>query len=235
VLPGTPHDVSDPLPTLHVATPGHFWTAPASGVVGGTYTLHGRGLLPHHVYQLTWWTTKGSHVSGQGYAPLAVSLGSVTTNGAGAFQQAETVPSDLGGPPHRITLATGGKVVATTAFRIFPKVEAITPNPAPEGSLVTVTILGGGWTDYDNIYSVDYDNSYIGFGCAFNSQGNLQIQFRATGKPGLHFIDIYPSIWKGQQTLPNYYVAPQLTYQADHPGDWLPAFHLVLRVTAPAH
>lgn len=235
VLPGTPHDVSDPLPTLHAPAQGKLWTTPASGVVGGAYTLHGRGLKPNCRYQLTWWTTKGSHVSGNGYGPLPVALGSVTTNASGAFRLSETVPADLGGPPHRITLARDGTIVARTAFRIFPKVVAITPNPAPEGSLVTITILGGGWTDYDNIYSVDYDNGYIGFGCAFNSQGNLQIQFRATGKPGIHFVDIYPSIWKGKQALPNYYLAPQLTYRADHPGDWLPAFHLVLRVTAPAH
>lgn len=235
VLPGTPHDVSDPLPTLRGPAVGKLTATPGSGVVGGTFALSGHGLAPRRRYDLTWWTTKGSHVSGQGYVSLPVSLGAVKTDATGAFRQTEIVPSDLGGPPHRITLSQGGKTVAATTFRIFPKVEAITPNPAPQGSLVTVTLLGGGWTDYDNIYSVDYDNSFIGFGCAFNSQGNLQIQFRATGKPGLHFIDIYPSIWKGKQALPNYYLAPQLTYGADHPGDWLPAFHLVLRVTARAH
>ncbi|MCY0899738.1 MAG: hypothetical protein OWU33_12545 [Firmicutes bacterium] len=225
VLPGTPKNVSNPLPQLHNPASGKLTATPASGVVGGTLTLVGQHLAPHHRYTLTWWTMKASHVSGHGYAPVAVPWGSVTTNAAGAFRVHETVPSDLGGPPHRITLSDGSAVVATTFFRIFPKVVAITPNPAPEGSLVTVTLLGGGWTDYDN--------SFIGFGCAFSSQGNLQIQLRATGKPGLHFIDLYPSIWKGQDTLPNYYLVPQLTYNADHPGDWLPAFHLVLRVTAP--
>ncbi|MCL5065612.1 MAG: hypothetical protein M1600_11165 [Firmicutes bacterium] len=233
VLPGTPQDVSNPLPTLS-APKGRYLTASVgSGVVGSAYTLIGHGLKPNHRYSLTWWTTKGSHVSGNGYSALAVPMGTVVTNKAGAFRLPETVPSDLGGPAHKITLSNQGKVISATSFRIFPKVIAISPNPAPEGSLVTVTLLGGGWTDYDNIYAVDYDNGYVGFGCAFNSQGNLQIQFRATGKPGIHFIDLYPSIWKGKQTLPNPYLLPQLTYNADHPGDWLPAFHLVLKVTAP--
>ncbi len=233
VLPGSPTDVSNALPVLP-AVKGRYLTASVgSGVVGSAYTLVGHGLQANHRYTLTWWTTKGSHVSGQGYAPLAISMGTVVANQAGDFRLPETVPSDLGGPAHRITLSNNGKVISSTSFRIFPKIVAVTPNPAPEGSLVTVTLLGGGWTDYDNIYSVDYDNGYIGFGCAFNSQGNLQIQFRATGNPGLHFIDLYPSIWKGKQTLPNPYLVPQLTYNADHPGDWLPAFHLVLKVTTP--
>ncbi|PSR23913.1 MAG: hypothetical protein C7B45_01105 [Sulfobacillus acidophilus] len=233
VLPETPHNTTDKLPTLQPAPVGKFVANPASGVVGSTFTLTGHGLKSHQHYQVTWWTVKGSHVSGQGYATEAIPFGLVTPNAHGAFKVIDTVPSDLGGPPHRITLSLGQHVIAATTFRIFPKVETVAPDPAPQGSLVTITILGGGWTDYDNIYSVDYDNSFVGFGCAFNSQGNLQIQLRATGKPGLHFIDIYPSVWKGTQSLPNYYLVPQLTYNADHPGDWLPAFHVVLRVTAP--
>ncbi len=233
VLPGTPADVSSPLPTLS-APQGRYLTASVgSGVVGSAYTLIGHGLKPNHHYRLTWWTTKGSHVSGNGYSAVAVPMGTVVTNKTGAFRLPETVPSDLGGPAHQITLSNQGKVISAISFQIFPKVIAVSPNPAPEGSLVTVTLLGGGWTDYDNIYAVDYDNGFVGFGCAFNSQGNLQIQFRTTGNPGIHFIDLYPSIWKGKQTLPNSYLLPQLTYNADHPGDWLPAFHLVLKVIAP--
>ncbi len=233
VLPGIPKDTSDALPTLPTEVGSHIAASPGSGVVGSSYTLHGRGLLPHHTYDLTWWTMKGSHVSSAGYRKMAVPLGTVTTDSHGSFRKAMTVPSDLGGPAHTITLTSQSRVVSKTAFRIFPKVELVTPNPAPQGSLITVEILGGGWTYYDNIYSVNYDNSFIGFGCAFNSQGNLQIQLRATGAPGFHFIDIYPSIWKGKQTLPNPYLLPQLTYNADHPGDWLPAFHLVIKVIGP--
>ncbi len=231
VLAATPRTVSDALPRLNAATGGKLVASPASGVVGASYTLIGHGLAPVHRYTLTWWTTKGSHVSGRGYGTLLRTMGTVTTTTQGTFRRVAKVPPDLGGPAHRITLTSDGKLVATTQFRIFPKLVAVTPNPAPEGSLVTITLLGGGWTYYDNIYSVDYDNGFVGFGCAFNSQGDLQIQLRATGRPGVHFIDLYPSIWKGRQTLPNPYLLPQLTYNRDHPGDWIPSFHLLLRVT----
>ena len=48
-----------------------------------------------------------------------------------------------------------------------------------------------------------YDNAYIGYACAFNSQGDVTIHMEATGAPGWHFIDLYPGIYKGTETLPD--------------------------------
>ncbi|WAH37159.1 hypothetical protein [Alicyclobacillus dauci] len=78
---------------------------------------------------------------------------------------------------------------------------------------------------------MDYDNSWIGYGCGFNSHGDLQFQIHATGSPGVHYVDIYPTVYKGNQALPNPYVVPHLTYAKDHPGDDLPAFHIAYTVT----
>jgi hypothetical protein len=71
----------------------------------------------------------------------------------------------------------------------------------------------------------------MGYACGFNSHGDVHIQIPAVGGPGYHFIDIYPSPYMSKHLLPNWYGMPQLTYLQDHPGDSLPAFHLVVRVT----
>ena len=47
---------------------------------------------------------------------------------------------------------------------------------------------GVGWTETANISTVVYDNNYIGYACAFNSQGDVEILLHATGEAGLHFL-----------------------------------------------
>ena len=52
-----------------------------------------------------------------------------------------------------------------------------------------------------------YDNNYTGYVCAFNSQGDIEIFMKATGAPGMHYIDLYPGIYKGTETRPNNFTA----------------------------
>ena len=77
-----------------------------------------------------------------------------------------------------------------------------------------------------------YDNTYIGYSCAFNSQGDIEIFLKATGAPGWHFIDLYPGIYKGTETDLSNYRMPQLTYAADHPAEDLPAIRYAFEVIA---
>jgi hypothetical protein len=84
-----------------------------------------------------------------------------------------------------------------------------------------------GWTETANISTVVYDNNYIGYACAFNSQGDVEILLHATGEAGLHFIDLYPAIDKGKETRPLNFRIPQLSYADDHPGEDLPVFALL--------
>ena len=76
-----------------------------------------------------------------------------------------------------------------------------------------------------------YDDNYTGYVCAFNSQGDVEIIIKATGAPGWHYIDLYPGIYKGMETRPRNFLIPQLTYDKDHPGEDLPAFHFAFEVT----
>ena len=89
-----------------------------------------------------------------------------------------------------------------------------------EGQEFTINLRGVGWTQLDNTLAVDYDNSYIGYGCGFNSQGYTVIHLFATGGVGTHIIDLYPQLYTNQPSFANtpYGIAPVLTYANDFPG-----------------
>ena len=52
-----------------------------------------------------------------------------------------------------------------------------------EGQEFTISINGVGWTQLDNTLGVDYDNSYMGYGCGFNSNGYMVVHLHATAVP----------------------------------------------------
>ena len=71
----------------------------------------------------------------------------------------------------------------------------------------------------------------MGYACGFNSQGDVVINFKASGPPGPHIIDLYPGIYQGPPTQPQLlYRLPQLTYADDHPGNKIPALRFMFEV-----
>ena len=126
------------------------------------------------------------------------------------------------------------RMLARTHFVIETSVVSMTPTSGPAGTPVTIHLKGVGWTEYDNIYIATYDNAYMGYACGFNSNGDVVINFTATGEPGVHLIDLYPGIYQGPSTEPQLlYRMPQLTYADDHPGNTIPALRLAFEVTRP--
>jgi hypothetical protein len=104
-----------------------------------------------------------------------------------------------------------------------------------EGQEFTVNILGVGWTQLDNTLAVDYDNSYIGYGCGFHSNGYMAVHLTATGGPGIHIIDLYPLLYSVSPNMATYYgMVPMLSGNHDDPGLALgyqvPAIHLAIRI-----
>jgi hypothetical protein len=79
---------------------------------------------------------------------------------------------------------------------------------------------GVGWTQLDNTMAVTYDNSYIGYGCGFNSNGYMVVHLTATGAPGTHIIDLSPVLYTNQPSYANtpYGMLPVLTNMNDIPG-----------------
>ncbi len=105
-----------------------------------------------------------------------------------------------------------------------------------QGQEITISLKGVGWTQFDNVLGVDYDNSYIGYGCGFNSNGYTVIHLRATGGPGVHLIDLYPMFYTQQPSFANtpYGMTPILTYSNDDPalalGYHVPSLHFAITI-----
>jgi hypothetical protein len=209
---------------------GELTSHPRFSGVGEVVTVSAAGLDAGKSYTLNWTRVIGNRIDGDGWLesskPVAEAM--ADANGNAAFEFA--TPDDLGGIHGLLvdadgTMQRGTHFVKTTAF-------PLDVTSGPVGTEFTVHLKGVGWTETSNIMHVVYDNAYIGYACAFNSQGDLTIYMQATGAPGWHFIDLYPGIYKGANEIPNNYRMPQLTYAADHPGEDLPAFRYAFEVTA---
>ncbi|MEW6047605.1 MAG: hypothetical protein AB1609_14165 [Bacillota bacterium] len=210
-----------------------LWTDPRSGPVGTPISVYGRGFPPGSQVQLTWYRLVGNRVSGKGWREEGVVLGAASADDQGTFRFPLTALDDLGGP-HRIEARASGGVSAATDFAITPSAFDIEPSSGPAGTVATIHLKGVGWTETANIYTLVYDNGYVGYACGFNSQGDVTIYLPMTGEPGWHFIGLYPGIYKGKDAggVENSRI-PQLTYADDHPGEKLPAFRFAFRITEP--
>lgn len=202
------------------------------GAVGIPTTLRGSNLPANTDLDLRWATMVGNRVSAIGFSEETRSIGNVRTGADGTFTKDLAIPDDLGGQ-HRIDVTQGDKVVAAAGLVIQPSVVSYGPTKLTAGEEVKIHLKGVGWTTYENTYAVTYDNSYIGYVCGFSTAGDVQFTVTATGAPGTHIIDLYPTIYKGQDQQPRIYSVPQLTYATDHPQRITPAIRLTV-VTAPA-
>jgi hypothetical protein len=229
VLPPAP-DEQNPPPVERPAgqQEGGTWisTDLVSGPVGTAFEVVGVGFEPDTDVDLRWYRVVGNRVGGQGWDEVAIDLASGRTDADGNLTVRTVAPGDVGGA-HRIEAVAGEEPLADAEFVITPAIEALTPQAGPWGTEIIITISGVGWTETANIYTLTYDNSYIGYACGFNSQGEVEIRLVAVGEPGWHYIDLYPAIYKGKESpgQQNFRI-PQLTFADDHPGEDLPAFHL---------
>jgi hypothetical protein len=213
---------------------GTLALTPSQGPVGTHTVLRGSGFPKDATLQMTWETFVGSRVSGNGFAPQENVMAQVKVGGDGKIEWPITVPLDLGGV-HTVVLKRGEEVLGRAPFAIETSIVSMTPMSGPAGTPVTIHLKGVGWTEYDNIYVATYDNAYMGYACGFNSQGDVVINFTASGEPGQHLIDFYPGIYQGPATEPQQlYRTAQLTYADDHPGNKIPALRFMFEVTPSA-
>lgn len=211
---------------------GGLAVSPAFVTVGTPVAVRADGLTPGKAYELAWSTTVGNRVAGEGWGEAARVIAAAKADLQGAAQFRFPAPDDLGGL-HALALAADGEK-RTGLLWIAPSALPLEVARGPAGTAFKIHLKGVGWTETANIYTVVYDNGYIGYACGFNSQGDVEIDLYATGEPGWHFIDLYPAVYKGAETRPINFRLPQLTYAADHPGEDLPAFRFAFEVTLPA-
>ena len=195
------------------------------GNVGDPTTLSGSGLPTNTEIELRWWTMVGNRVSGVGFTEEWLPLDKVMTDENGEFVYEMTIPDDLGGS-HRVDAWVDDEAVAAASMVIIPSLIEITPIELRAGETVEIHLKGVGWTTYDNTYTVVYDNSHIGYVCGFSTNGDVLFSMTVTGEPGTHLIDLYPTIYKGEEPTPKTFSVPQLTYAQDHPERALPAIRL---------
>ena len=223
----------------------------ASGPVGSEIAVHGSGFPAGETVPLTWTTTRGNDII-SGLVAATLDVGTAEVGDDGTFDAVISTPDDLGGE-HTLE-ATAGDSKAVATYTITPSVFAVTPDVVAPGEDITITVKGVGWSDTANIYTFVLDNGYIGYGCGVNSQGDVTVHLKAPGQVGTHFIQIYPSIYRGVIIAPGAPPPPRLepgqdasllpganaTFlqlpmlnHIDHPGEELPAFTLSFEVRAP--
>ncbi len=210
-----------------------------SGTVGSEIEVSGRGYPPSATVELRWSSVTGNRISGAGWQEVERTLAEVRTDADGSFALTIETPDDLGGA-HTLS-AVSGDASQAVEYVITPSVALVEPQVVEPGGDITITIKGVGWTETANIYTLLLDNGFLGYGCGFNSQGDVTIHLKAPGREGTHFIGLYPSIYQGEVTAPGgpttpdanatYLQLPMLNH-IDHPGEELPAFLLSFEVKA---
>jgi hypothetical protein len=206
------------------------------GAILSKVNVKAAGLTPNAPAQLLWTSVVGNRVNctGQCWKFTSQPLGQATVATDGTMALPVTVPDGLGGW-HAIQVAQAGKIMAQVPYfvkRSFVKA----PKVVKAGQPFYVELKGVGWTQLDNTLAVDYDNSYIGYACGFNSNGYVRVQLFATGDPGTHLIDLYPLLYTQQPAYPytQLGMVPLLGFARDAPGlaagyD-IPAIRLAIKV-----
>jgi hypothetical protein len=212
-----------------LSAPGALAVVPPFAGVGQPVAVSGTSFTPGKRYALEWTTVTGNRVGGRGWSEASRPIAEATAGSSGAVGFNFVVPDDLGGG-HALSVENGGEK-QTGSFWIKPTAFRLDVERGPAGTPFTVHLKGVGWTETANVYTVVVDNSYVGYACAFNSQGDVEIPLQATGDPGWHFIDLYPAIYRGDEQRPRNFLIPQLTFAADHPGEDLPRFRFAFEVT----
>jgi hypothetical protein len=211
-----------------------------SGDILTKVDLSASGLTPSAPVDLEWASVVGNRVNCTGvcWATLNVPLGNATSAADGTLKTNIQVPDGLGGW-HAVQVIQNGEIKAQFAFfvkRSFASAQPVSDLTLHPGQHFTIHLKGVGWTQLDNTIAVDYDNSYIGYACGFNSQGDTLVNLTASGEPGTHLIDMYPLLYTQQPSYANtpYGMIPMLSYKTDMPGlalgYQLPAMRLAITV-----
>jgi hypothetical protein len=236
-----------------------------SGPILSKVHLNVSGLSADGNYQIVWSTVVGNRVNCTGTCWVfnGLPMGQATAS-AGNISQDVTIPDNLGGW-HVIQIKQGDVIEAQVPYYVkesimpyydksgkilsmglaladksnLPEERNGSGTPMTKfkaGQEFTIAIKGVGWTQLDNTLAVTYDNSYIGYGCGFNSNGYMVVHLIATGAPGTHLIDLHPVLYTNQPSFANtpYGMLPVLSYAHDLPGLALgyqpPAIHMAITI-----
>lgn len=224
---------------LGAATTASATLSATSGSVMTKVGITASGLTPNAPVELQWSTVVGNRVncSGTCWSFVSIPLGKATASASGTVASQIEVPDGLGGW-HVVQVVQGGKVAAQVPYFVNRSFvgKGVSSLRLKRGQKFTIHLKGVGWTQLDNTIAVTYDNSYVGYGCGFNSNGDVVMNMVATGVKGTHLIDMYPLLYTQQPSYANtpYGMVPVLTYERDAPGlalgYQLPAMRLAITI-----
>lgn len=224
-----------PLP-VHVPDPdvesdARIEVTPQCGPPGTDVVLRGREFPPGETVDLAWHTHEGHRVRDIPIRPEPVPgvLPTVEADENGAFQVEFEAPNDRGAT-RPITAAVGGETVATAGFMLQAKVLDVSPRTANPGEEIEIELSGIGWPTYENAYFFLYDNKPLGYVCGLEDR-TAKTVLPASGEPGYHFIDIYPSFFDVADDEPDFELKPHLSYLDNHPIRPLPGIHMAIEIT----
>jgi hypothetical protein len=227
------------LTGLAASTAATAQLSSSTGTVNSKVAVTASGLTPNAPVDMEWSTVVGNRVNCTGtcWSFVSVPLGNASATATGSLASKISVPDGLGGW-HVVQLLQNGQVKAQVPYYVKRSIagKGVSSLTLHEGERFIVHLKGLGWTQLDNTIAVDYDNSYVGYGCGFNSNGDTMMNLVATGGPGTHLIDMYPLLYTQQPSYPNtpYGMVPVLTYAQDVPGlalgYQLPAIRLAITI-----
>lgn len=215
------------VPVTNATSGPRVMVSPNIATVGATVNVTGLGFAPDAQLPVSWSTRVGNNLNG--FNIVEKPLKNVTSSSTGTFTFAMQVPSDLEGD-HFISVQNLTRNSNATLY--VQRDAKMSPTEGPVGTEITIQLLGTGWDFNTNIVVIDYDNSYVGFACGFNSQGNITVTIPAAGAPGLHTIDLYPSVYLGppEPSQIMVYRYPIMT-PFDQP-EKVPSFHFSFLITS---
>ncbi|MEF8756730.1 MAG: hypothetical protein V5A33_00690, partial [Halobacteriales archaeon] len=198
-------------------------------------TVAGRNFPPDTEVDLVWHTHEGSYRQGIPVTthPRPDVLPTVVTDADGAFEFPFEVPRSRGST-RPISAEVEGRSVAVAGFVVQPSVERFGPRRGPVGTEIEIELAGLGWTTFETNYHLVYDNKPLGYvsGTAGeDTDSTVRTTLPASGEPGYHFVDLYPSIFDMQDDDPDFELKPHLSYVDNHPVRPMPAMHLAFEVT----
>jgi hypothetical protein len=220
------------VPTSNATSGPRISVNPNLATVGTIVNVTGSGFAPNSPLPVSWSTflKTGTYSTNlTGYSSVVGPLRNVTSNAAGSFSFDMKVPVDLEGD-HFISVANQTPNSYATLY--IERNATITPSEGPEGTPIIIQLVGTGWDWNTNIVAIDYDNAFVGYACGFNSEGNITVTIPAAGSPGIHTVDLYPSIYLGPpppSAIPVYRYPLVTPY--DHP-EKVPSFHFSFLITS---
>jgi hypothetical protein len=226
--PATEH-----YPSVDEDTDADLTVTPSSGQPGTAATIEGENFPAGTEVDLVWHTHVGHERRDESIElePRPEALPTVTADDDGGFQTEVTIPNAVGAT-RPITAEVDGQSIAVTGFVVQPTILDVSPTEGPVGTKIEIELSGVGWTTYGTAPYFVYDNRPMGYVDGIEAEdGVTRLTLRASGEPGYHYVDAYPSILDTIEDDVNFETKAHLSYRNNHPGRPVPALHFAFEVT----